>query len=204
MSTTPPPARSPTLLDLVRLVQAEPNQVGVAECVTDGNCFFDAIRIALQDIEAYTSCEELRKYVAQSMLDLQDSLTTATLQNWLELYHQGEKERNFVLLEEFKHMKAFKYKQPGQAFTLDERRELYRTLLDKSQYWGEAHAVRIMERVLKVHFIVVDKRTQTLLWTDHHELGSRYFAVLLKSPAHYELLSIRGRYLFPIELLEVK
>ena len=75
-------------------------------------------------------------------------------------------------------------------------------MLNKSYYWGDETALYLLENALHVHFIVIDGKTQRVLVTDHHDMYSRYFALLWKRGQHFQPVSVRGEFLFPIELLQ--
>ena len=192
----------PHLADALNLLQATPADMFIHESVKDGDCGFDSVRQILLEADYATSNEFLRQTVAKAVLNPQDKFMNATIQNWLKIYQDAALTRDPQLLQDYSFMQFFADWHGPVRWTMEQRKELFRVMLNKNYYWADETALRTLENALHVHFIIVDAKTHRVMFTEHHNMESRYFALLWKRGQHFQPISVRGEFLFPIELLQ--
>jgi DNA-binding cell septation regulator SpoVG len=169
----------------------------------DGNCFFESIRLILGSVGLVRSVEELRRVVAYPVLNSADALTNATIQTWWELFTAGQKEKDFGLIEEYKHMCHL---PPDVTFPLspEHRQILHETML-KKYYWGEQHACRVIEEQTQMRFLLFNGQFQKpmLDWFQSDQLQPQHYCLLYNSCQHFNPISYRGKFIFRWQELPV-
>ena len=163
---------------------------------SDGNCFFESIRIILETVGIQRSIEQLRHVVAKPVLDPRDDIVNMTIKNWWDLYSGGKKENNRMLMEEYKHMRNL---PDDVEFPLsDENRKiLFDTMLTR-HYWGEQHACRIIEEQTQMRFLVFsgDMQRPSLTWYHSKAFKPTHYCFLMNSNQHYMPVSFQNKFIF--------
>lgn len=156
---------------------------------SDGDCFFDSIRIILNTVNIERTTQQLRQVVAAPVLDENDEIVNRTITNWIELYQGAVKENDRALMEEYRHMMPL----AEAKFPLDaaHRQTLYNVMLTR-HYWGEHHACRMIEEQTQMRFLIFceDTKRPQLTW---------YHSTLFK-PTNYCFLYLRYQHYMPVSL----
>ena len=169
----------------------------------DGNCFFKSIQIILKSIGIDKSVSELRQIVAYPILKTDDFLIEATILNWKELYLNALQEGDWMLLEEYKHVKnVFNPNLKERLITLDQRKKLYHNMLS-NQYWGEQHACRIIEEQTQLRFLIFngDTKKPQLTWYQSSTFNPTHYCMLFVGGQHYMPVSWNNKFIFKWEEL---
>jgi hypothetical protein len=70
----------------------------------------------------------------------------------------------------------------------------------KSSYWGDEHALRILEETLGIRFVLTDSQTKSVLCGPEHDIAwkPKYHAVLIldRETKHYRPVSKNDKFLF--------
>jgi hypothetical protein len=166
---------------------------------SDGNCFFESIRMILETTGIHRTIEQLRQVVAKPVLDPRNEIVNKTIQNWLELYQGAKKENDRMLMEEYKHMSPL---ADDVTLPLKEsnRQLLYQSMLTR-YYWGEQHACRIIEEQTQMRFLVFSGDTQrpSLTWYHSTAFKPTHYCFLFNAQQHYMPVSFQGQFIFKWE-----
>ena len=202
--------QQPSLKHLVQLVGTLSSDISSWETSSNGDCLFHSICIILESDEELfpfsPSITLLRQMVANSFSVI-DELTRQTLWSWIEVYNGAKKERNLPLMLEYFHIanvcaieNQTNYLKNHNQLSQEQLHCLQKCIL-QNKFWGEEHSIRILSNILGVHFWIIDADTNLVQKTYHHNLNSKWFAILLRSNNHYEPLSIDDRFLWSTALL---
>lgn len=169
----------------------------------DGDCFFSSFQMILQSLNHPQTTEQLRKIVAQSVLNADDVACNNTIQHWLEVYTGAWKEKNMMLLREYQYMYCI---PPDTTWPLSaaHRQQLYESLCT-SRYWADHHALRMIEETFRVRFVVLNEESQlpTLTWYHSHDYKPIFYCFLYLNGQHYEPLSLGDRFVWKWEEIPV-
>lgn len=162
-----------------------------------GDCLFDSVRIVLQSERIYTTNQELRRIVADTVLDLSDRDATSAIQLWKMSYMAG-------MAAEFQHVRnVVRQGEDPAMITINDRRLIFSNMLCPNLYWGDEYALRIMEREFHVVFLLfTDLRLKPVVPLDHepnHQFT--HYIMLYLSRIHYQPVSYGSRFLFQPEQL---
>lgn len=192
-----PMARNPhTPPVLYALLGDEASKFVTAQTAADGNCLFDSVRIILQSLDMNYTVRHLRSVVAYQTLDTHDKQTTETIASWITLYRQGKAERNFEMCQEYAHVEPVSNSRP--PLSIQDRKKLSREMM-KNTYWGDEHALRVLEERLCMRFLILHPDGSTQHPLDHRCSAAwrpDHVAMLLLSQKHYQPISYEGRYVF--------
>lgn len=163
---------------------------------SDGNCFFESIRMILDTVGINRTVDQLRQVVSKPVLDSQNEIVNKTIQNWWDLYQGGKKENDSMLMEEYKHMSSLP-DDVSWPLGQDDRKLLYQSMLTR-HYWGEQHACRIIEEQTQMRFLVFSGDTcrPALTWYHSTSFKPTHYCFLFNSQQHYMPVSFRGQYVF--------
>lgn len=163
---------------------------------SDGNCFFESIRIILETVGIQRSIEQLRHVVAKPVLDPRDDIVNMTIKNWWDLYSGGKKENNRMLMEEYKHMRNLP--DDVQTPLSDENRKILFDMMLTRHYWGEHHACRIIEEQTQMRFLIFsgDIQNPSLNWYHSKSFKPTHYCFLFNSNQHYMPVSFRNKFIF--------
>lgn len=173
----------------------------------DGNCFFDSVRVILHSIRMFTTVKELRQHVAEPLVQAQDELTRETLINWLQIYQGACREHDAILLQQFAFLKGLEHVHPSLELTREEQQRLYEQMTDEHQplYWGEQHAMRIIEESTGLRFLIISDQTVnphqpqvtcSLSWYHSPEYKPKAYAILYLQHEHYMPVSLNTQFVF--------
>lgn len=174
------------------------DKVSMYSVPMDGHCFFKSVQIILNSIDYFKTVQDLRKVVSESILDVDDSLTTSTIESWVEIYKSATDENDIELMNEYNHVKNLR----NATLPLDMKdRELLSKDMMRSIYWGEEHACRIIEEKTKMRFLIINDDIESpsmgRFYNDNYKPG--HYAILFLSCNHYSPVSINGRFIFTWE-----
>lgn len=161
-----------------------------------GDCLFDSIRIILQSIGLDYTLKHLRSVVAYPVLDVHDKETNATIDTWLALYKQACKEKNKKLHEEYKFISSLE--NAKIPLSKKHREELYKAMM-LPDYWGDDHAIRILEERLNVRFLTLHDNGVGQFPLDHSKesrFNPEHIALLFQTQNCYMPLSYNSQYVF--------
>ena len=161
----------------------------------DGHCLFRTLQMILSSIGIDRTLYELRRVVADTVLDPKDEVTNETIKTWLELYKGASKEKDHYLMNEYRHM--YVLRNAEWPLNQSDRELLWQSMLT-SQYWGEHHACRIMEEQTQMRLLVIngDLKRPSLVWYHSGQYKPTHYAVVYLSGQHYNPISINGRFIF--------
>ena len=171
----------------------------------DGNCFFKSIQIILNSVNMQRTILQLRHIVGKNVLNENDEFTNKTIKSWLELYQAAYKERNMLLLEEYRHLKGLE--ETNFPLEQKERKILYDNMMT-SDFWGEEDSLRIIEQQTQMRLLIFngDLKKPALSWYHSINFKPSHYCFLYLSRQHYSPISYKGRFIFKWEDLpyEVK
>ena len=161
----------------------------------DGHCLFRSVQKILESIGVQRTLYELRRVVADTVLDEKDHVTNETIQSWLELYKGAATEKDFYLMNEYRHMYALR--EAAWPLCTENRELLWQSMLT-SQYWGEHHACRIIEEQTQMRLLIIngDLKTPSLVWYHSSQYKPTHYAIVFLSGQHYSPVSIDGKFIF--------
>lgn len=170
---------------LAQKLPGEANSLDSYKVEGDGDCLFSSVELILASVGRRHSAEELRKVVAAAVLATGDPLIDASISSWHTIYQQALKENDQDLMREYAHAANIK-KTPLDRSA---REDLYRRMMDRRVYWGDQHAIRVLEQQLHVKFLIVDSRMLN---------GSVVYDDVVRASALFFLLSLSGRHYSPL------
>jgi hypothetical protein len=161
----------------------------------DGNCFFKSLQIILDSIELPLTIENLRYIVAKPVLEDSNEIVNKTLKTWLELYQGAIKEKDYQLMEEYKHMRGLE--DVSIPLTSEQKQHLYRNMMT-SIYWAEQHAIRMMEEHFQLRFLIFneDLKAPQLSWYHSEQFKPTHYCFLYLSNQHYMPVSFRDKFIY--------
>lgn len=176
----------------------------------DGNCFFSAMKRALDSIGLVYTIEHLRSVTAYPILDSKDLIASNTLKTWYDLVRQAIKSQDLELLTEYKHVLPIAH--VSNPLSIENRKLVAYEMMNK-QFWAEEHCIRVLERRLEMRVLVLeyDFKYQKLL--PHHALDhgpasvpQEYYTLFLLTNdrgKHYENLSYTGQFVIHVSQLPI-
>jgi len=165
------------------------------EIAMDGNCLFKSLQVILASAGLQYSVEELRRVVADPVLNEQDQLTNNTIAMWLELVKGAYQENDQVLMNEYRHVAPLH--QATWPLNTQQRQVLWHQML-KNSYWGEQHACRIFEEQtqMRILFIQGDNERPNLCWYHSKKFDPTHYVILYLNGQHYNPVSINDTFIF--------
>lgn len=159
------------------------------ETVSDGNCFFDALRLILKSVHVNIASSTLREKVVFKLIT-----DTHALEYYKTLYVDALKSNNFELLEETKFFK-------GNA--LEDSTQLIRNLLNPELYWGDTYAIQYFEQELQMSFIILFPLAKGIykIHTLLHKPCYKLFCILSLDRHHYRPMAQGNQFIFTFEQL---
>lgn len=140
---------------------AHPGAYWLMETTKNGDCLFHSVHLCLKsimDTDPYTSFE-LRHSVANTILDIKDTQALAVMETWKTLLAHAIEERDEEIVSEYKHAQSLLKDNP--PFGVATRQVLYENMLKADTYWGDQYAVRVLEKLLNVRFMILKKTKAT-------------------------------------------
>lgn len=192
-----PMARNPhTPPVLYALLGDNASKFVTAQTAANGDCLFDSVRIILQSLDMNYTVRHLRSVVAYQALDTHDKQTNETIASWIALYRQAKAERNSEMCTEYAHVEPVSNVRP--PLSIQDRKKLSREMM-KNSYWGDEHALRILEERLSMRFLILHPDGSTQHPLDHRCSAAwrpDHVAMLILNQKHYQPISYDGRYVF--------
>ncbi len=164
----------------------------------NGNCLFDSFNIMLSSVKHPVDPQSLRKFVALTVMDEKDEKTNETIKSWLEIFKGIVQEKHIdkSLYREYMFMKGLEHAH--WPFSLEQRTLLFNNMMNPSLYWGEQHAVRVLEEYFRIRMLVFcsDFQTSRLCWNYNSSYKPICYGVLLLSGQHYQPVSINRKFIW--------
>lgn len=156
----------------------------------DGDCLFSSIRVACAvsgNIDY--KVRNLRAAVANTVLDLKDDHMTQLLTSWRTMYTEALKDSNLEIAREYGQMEGI------ESLDADNRKKLYKNMMDKNIYWGDQHTLMTFEDILGVRFIILtpEAKGASFVYRDEAVETDEKIPV-----THVILLSLNNRHYEPI------
>jgi len=167
----------------------------VYESAANGDCFFSSIQTILSTLGIHRSIDQLRHIVARTVLDDKDEIINKTIRSWLQLYQEARKERDFVLAEEYKHMRGLE----NATYPLNEeqRKLLYNNMMTPL-FWGESNSARIIEEATQMRLLIFngDFKKPSLNWFHSTKFKPTHYCFLWLSGHHYMPVSWKNQFIY--------
>jgi hypothetical protein len=168
--------------------------------LSNGDCFFDSIRVILKSLGINKTIQDWRGIVARPMITQEDPLAQNTLTEWLELYQGAFRAHDKELLREFQHLRGLETAK--MPLNLSQKNLLYQQMTQTNPplYWGDQHAMRIIEEYTGLRFLVISdlttdsrspKVTPSLYWYHSCGYSPRAYAILYQPSQHYQPVSLQ-------------
>ena len=146
--------------------------------VKNGNCLFDCVCQIMKSINLHTTITHLRKVVAFPVMNVKDTLMNETLKTWCLLAKESQ-EPSISL--ELQHVQSIQ-----DPLTPNARLQIWNNMMNPSLYWGDEHALRILEERLQCIFLIFSYNHGLHMPIDHTESSSY-------NPTHYTMLYLSGK-----------
>lgn len=163
--------------------------------VTDGNCLFDCIATCLTGINNNISIITLRKIIADTFLDENDTKANNTMIMWKIIYDNSIIEKDKEMLENYKHMKKLKNVKQYDILLQKNRKILYNIILN-NDFWGEEYTINTLETYFNIKIIIVNGDINKIRCIDN--VNKDYIIILFFCKKHYQIISYKNKFIFPI------
>ena len=170
----------------------------ICQTNSDGDCLFHSVKIILDSVGIHKTIKDLRHICAYPVKNPEDNTTNLTIQTWLEIFQGAYKEKDFLVMHDYQHMADLK--DAKWPLTTEDREKLY-LAMQKKTFWGEQHCIRVIEEQTQMRFVIFQHETQkpSFMWHHSKNYQQTSFCFLFLSGAHYNPISIHGRYVFEWE-----
>jgi hypothetical protein len=165
----------------------------------DGDCLFHCVRcVFIKTANKTYDVRDLRHVVAKTVLDEDNVQMTDILQSWRHLYQEAITNGDLQFAREYAHMEGI------TDINTAAREKIFQRMMTRS-YWGDEHALRVLEDVCGVRFIVLNSESKNVAFS-YRDIEPRdplvpvnRFILLSLHHRHYEVICFekaRGKWLF--------
>jgi hypothetical protein len=152
-------------------------------------------RITVEDLKD----EEMVRTLSVANIFRQTDRMKAMIKDWRYLYAMAKKERNTSLANDLRHMASIEHITDPEL-TKEHLQILYRSMRQKSTYWGTEFDLINLEAFLGIRFIVVDHngKVQTIASDHPEDWEPSLFCLIYRrqvhkfDPPHFQILQWNG------------
>jgi hypothetical protein len=172
------------------------NNYFMMRTANNGDCLFHSVHLCLMTVmgrKAYTTYE-LRLAVANTVMKEENRKITHILDSWRSLLAYANKENDSEIQRDYKHAEPLLRDEP--PFSTSTRADLRDNMLDVGTYWGDEYAIQILERLMKIKFLILKRMKIGRRFVVRGQFGVNHQTSF--EPLWYIILVLEGAHYMPI------